>query len=535
MMKSLLALRFRALFAGLTRQGKSTNSTKKKKSGKGAVVLLSVLYLYVLAVLCGGVAFLFWTLAKPYHMLGLDWLYFAMAGTMALGFGVIGSVFTTQNQLYDAKDNDLLLSMPIPFGRILLSRLLPLMAMNLLFSGIVMVPATVVWAIAVECSLAGIFAQVLSLLWVCLLAQAIACILGWGLHLLLSRMNKSIASVVYTVVFLALYFSIYPQMGDILNAMAANGEAIADTLHTWVWPMYAMGKGALGEVLYLLAFTAIALGIFILVYWLLSVTFLRTVTARRSGKRRRLNMQEVKTEKPQSAVLRKELRRFLSCPVYLTNMGIGLLMIPGLTVAGVLLKASLLSDLGPLLPLLQPYIPMVICAMLAFCGSMVSISAPSVSLEGKSLWILKSLPVSGKTVLLSKLKFHCIMGAPLASVCGGVLSLVYGCSLPEILLCILIPGLLMLLNGLLGLLSNLKWPRFDWISEAYPCKQAAPVAISLFAMMGLPLVFGVLYYLLSGLLDPMLFLLLVFVLLAALCCLLYRVMLTWGVKKWNEL
>ncbi len=494
-----------------------------------------VLYLYVLAVLCGGIAFLFWTLAKPYHMLGLDWLYFAMAGTMALGFGVIGSVFTTQNQLYDAKDNDLLLSMPIPSGKILFSRLLPLVAMNLLFAGIVMVPATVVWAIVVECSLAGIFAQVLSLLWVCLLAQAISCVLGWGLHLLLSHMNKSIASIAYTVIFLGLYFAIYPQMGEILNAMAANGQAIADALHTWVWPMFAMGKGALGEVFYLLAFTVIALGIFALVYWLLSITFLKTVTAKHSGKRRRLSMQEIKTGKPQSAVFRKELRRFLSCPVYLTNMGIGLLMIPGLTVAGILLKDSLLSDLGPLLPFLQPYIPLVICGILAFCGSMVSISAPSVSLEGKNLWILKSLPVSGKTVLQAKLNFHCIMGVPLAAVCGGVLSLVYGCSLPEILLCVLVPGLLMLLNGLLGLLSNLKWPRFDWISEAYPCKQAAPVAISMFAMMGLPLIFGLLYYLLYDFLKPLLFLLLVFALLAALCLLLYRVMLTWGVKKWNAL
>ena len=46
--------------------------------------------------------------------MGLTWLYFAMAGTAALALSMLGSVFMTQAQLYDAKDNERLLSMPIP-------------------------------------------------------------------------------------------------------------------------------------------------------------------------------------------------------------------------------------------------------------------------------------------------------------------------------------------------------------------------------------------------------------------------------------
>ena len=46
---------------------------------------------------------------------------FATAGLMALGLSVFGSVFATQSQIYDAKDNGLLLSMPIPPRTILLS------------------------------------------------------------------------------------------------------------------------------------------------------------------------------------------------------------------------------------------------------------------------------------------------------------------------------------------------------------------------------------------------------------------------------
>lgn len=45
----------------------------------------------------------------PLCGMGLTWLYFAMAGTMALALSMLGSVFMTQAQLYDAKDNELLL------------------------------------------------------------------------------------------------------------------------------------------------------------------------------------------------------------------------------------------------------------------------------------------------------------------------------------------------------------------------------------------------------------------------------------------
>ncbi len=534
MMKALLRLRFQALFAGMTRQGRK-NTAQKKKTGKGAVILMAVLYLYVVVVICGAMGFLFWTLAGPYHALGLDWLYFAMAGTMGLGFSVFGSVFTTQNQLYAAKDNDLLLALPIPPAKILLSRMLPLMAMNLLFAGIVMVPAMVVYAIVIRISIGLLLAQLLSLLLVCLLAQGIACILGWGLHLLLSRMNKSVASILYTVLFLGIYFTVYPRMNELLTVMAASGEAIAGALESWVWPMYALGKGCLGGIGHLAAAAGICIGAFALVYWFLSLTFLRTATARKGGKRGRLNMEGLKTGSASQALVKKELRRFLGCPVYLTNMGIGLIMIPGITVAGVIFKGTLLAELGEALPLLQPYIGMIICVLLLFTGSMTAISAPSVSLEGKHLWILKSLPISTRQILLGKLKFHCLMTAPVAAVAGCVLSAVYGCEMVQILLCTVIPPMVMVLSGLLGLLCNLKWPRFDWISEAYPCKQAAPVAIVMFALMGLPLVLGAVYLLLSSFLSPSVYMALCAGLLALADFGLYRALMTWGVKKWDAL
>lgn len=530
MMRALLRVRFRALFAAFMRQ-----SQQKKKKSAGMTVLFLFLYLYLAVVICGMMGLLFFTLAEPYHVLGLDWLYFSMAGLMSLGFAVIGSVFTTQSQLYDAKDNDLLLSMPIPPRMILLSRMIPLLAMNLLFAGIVFLPAMVVYSAVIGFSFGKLILQLLSLLAVTLLAQAIACLLGWLLHLLLGKVNKSVASMVYMVAFLGIYFYVYSQAGDILNSLALSGEAIAGAFRSWVWPLYALGTACLGDLLLGLVFAVICCAVFALVYWLLSVTFLRSAVTRRSGKRRGLDLARVKASSPSRAILRAELKRFLGTPVYLTNMGLGLILVPGLAIAGVIFRSSLLDQFGPALPLLEPYIPLILCATLAFMASMTCISTPSVSLEGKNLWILKSLPVSSQQILRAKLDFHCLMAAPVTAVSGTILAAAFGCSIADSLLCGILPALLCILCGLLGLVCGLKWARFDWLSEAYPCKQSVAVLVVMFSMMGVPLVFGLAYALVQPVLSPTLFLALASAILAAASFGLYRLLMGWGARKWESL
>ena len=86
MIKSLLSVRFRALFAGMTAQGR-----KKKKRNTGMVILFAILYLYLIAAVGGVMCLTFYSLAEPYHTMGLDWLYFAIAGLMGLGLAVFGS------------------------------------------------------------------------------------------------------------------------------------------------------------------------------------------------------------------------------------------------------------------------------------------------------------------------------------------------------------------------------------------------------------------------------------------------------------
>lgn len=529
MIKTLLSLRLRALFAGMTAQGR-----QKNKRGIGTVILFVVLYLYVAAVALGMMGVMFYALAEPYHSMGLDWLYFAMAALMALGFSVIGSVFTTQSQLYDAKDNALLLSMPIPPRLILLSRVLPLLGLNMVFSCIVILPATVVYAYCIKFSFALIVGQLISLLAVTVLAQAIGCLLGWLLHLLLSKVNKSVASLVYMIAFLVPYFYLTSKANEIMTSMITQGQAIADTL-SWIWPIYALGKGSAGELLYSLGSLALCVICFGIAYAVLSATFLKAATSVSAGrKRRKLDLSRSSTATPANAIFSKELRKFLNTPVYLTNMGLGLIMTLALAVTGIWLR----KDLQPLVELLGlgEYTVLLVCGIVAYLGCMTAISCPSVSLEGKNLWILKSMPISSKNILLAKLGLHNRLAIPVNALAGLTLSIGYGCSVVEILLCTLFCGLTALLYGLIGMNAGLKWAKLDYISEAYPCKQSIAVMVAMFGSMGVPMALALLYiFVLRDHLSPMVYLISCTAALAAASYGLYKLLTTWGAKKWESL
>ncbi len=529
MIKALLSVRFRSLATMFLFCG------SKKKSSTGTTILFIFLYLYLAAVMCGMSGLLFYFLSDPYHAMELDWLYFAMAGMMSLAMAVIGSVFTTQNQLYEAKDNPLLLSMPIRPTHILLSRMVPLLAINLLFVSIIMGPAIVVYAIWVDFSLILLLLQLACIPAIALLAQAIACLLGWLLHLLMSRINKSLASVLFTAVFLVVYFAVYSNANKILSSLIINSQALADTLSAWVWPIYAMGTGCTGTLLHALAFLAICAGLFALLYQLLSATFLRTATISFSARKgRKLDLTNAKLSGTKSAIIRKELKKFLGSPVYLTNMGLGIALCPALAVCSIIFKDKVTQYLN-LLMLSPDMIALFICAILSFLVSTMCISTPSVSLEGKNLWILRSMPLSAAQILTAKLSMHILLTVPVTAITGLVLAITYQCDLLGTMFCVLIPALLALLNGLLGMVAGLKWARFDYLNDAYPCKQSIAVMVSIFGMMGIPLTLGLLYgFVLYEHLSINLFLTLCTALICAMCFGLYLLMTQWGTKQWDS-
>ena len=85
------------------------DAKKNKARSKAAVAAYIVLFVVIMLGVLGGMfTLLALSMSAPMAAAGMDWLYFALMGLLAILLGSFGSVFNTYSGLYLAKDNDLL-------------------------------------------------------------------------------------------------------------------------------------------------------------------------------------------------------------------------------------------------------------------------------------------------------------------------------------------------------------------------------------------------------------------------------------------
>lgn len=234
-----------------------------------------------------------------------------------------------------------------------------------------------------------------------------------------------------------------------------------------------------------------------------------------------------------SALLRKEWCRFTGSANYMLNCGLGVILMP-VSETVFVWKAELIRKLA-FMPAVREYIPLLAVATICLLITMNDMTAPSISMEGKNLWILQSLPVSGRHVLMAKLKL------PLLLTWISIIPLVIAVEWlirPSLLNGILIPVVVCfyaMLMAEIGLVLNLKMPNLHWTSEIVPLKQSAPVTITLFGGWLLIVAFAGIYVLLKNVVSVTVFgiLLCVVFLIAAGC--LYHWLMTKGAKIFETL
>jgi len=131
---------------------------------------------------------------------------------------------------------------------------------------------------------------------------------------------------------------------------------------------------------------------------------------------------------------------------------------------------------------------------IAICCSTTIISAPSLSMEGKSLWIVRSAPVSSGEILTAKAYLHILVSLPFILISATICNFVVRDGLVVTLLMYLLPIAVTTLFAFFGVIVNLKFPKFDWINETAAVKQGASTMITMFAGFGFLASFGLLYF-----------------------------------------
>ena len=365
--------------------------------------------------------------------------------------------------------------------------------MGLFYSGSIAVPAVVVGLIQCGLSLPRLIG---SLVWVLLITLIVLCLstlLGWVVARISVKLkSKSFLIVLLSLLFLGLYYVVYFRMvnhiQDLITGVIQFGESIRGTAN----PLYFFGRIGEGDWLAMLLWLA-AVGLILALIWLLlKKSFLSIATASAGGKKAVYREKAARQGSVGAALLRKEWMRFSSSSVYMLNCGLGVVFLVGLGVF-LLIKGKEYIGILASIPALAELLPVLLCAACCLMASMVNLTAPSVSLEGRSIWQLQSLPVTAWQVLQAKLELHLAVAALPTLFCAGIAVMLIQATVAQKLLILAVTMLFMLSFALLGLALGVRMANLNWTNENQPIKQSASVAITMFAAMGLALAIGGLY------------------------------------------
>lgn len=180
-----------------------------------------------------------------------------------------------------------------------------------------------------------------------------------------------------------------------------------------------------------------------------------------------------------AALLDREFSRFTASPNYMLNCGLGTFLMPLCAIAVLWKGGELFEMLDVMFAETEGSVTLLLCVV--FCGlvSMNFMTAPSVSLERKSLWLLQSLPVELWQIFRAKIRMQLLLtGLPLL-LCVGCTEAVYSMYWMQLLMILLFGGSYMLLMAQVGLFLGIKMPTLTWTNEIMPIKQGGAVIITL--------------------------------------------------------
>ena len=474
MLKALLQKQLRELGAAFVRSGK-TGKQRSRAGTIGYAALFAALMLLVMLSFSSMALPLVTVLAPQ----GLDWLYFVMMELSALIVSVLASAFTSYTHLFRCRDNEQLLALPIPSWMIFAVRCSGVYVTSLLYLLLVWIPAVVCYVWLVPGSGGVLLAAVPVALALTGGATILAVLLGWGVALLSQRArHKNLVIVVGSLGFLTVYYLVFIWAQNAVDALAVNAVQAGAAASRAAAPLRWLGQAAQGRLPMLLALLAAVLAGMALFGRLLAAPYLRLLTQNAGTVRAEYHAKRQKTRSLQQALLGRELRHLGASPVWLLNCALISLLLP-------VMGAVALWKADALRAFTAAYAPeelsILICGLVCAVAGMNFVAAPSISLEGRTLWLLQSLPVTPQQVLRTKLELQLLFTLPGSWLCAGCAMAALHLPLLQWVLVLAILAAFAVLTAQLGLMLGLCLPDLHWTSEAAVVKRSAASVLSMFS------------------------------------------------------
>lgn len=443
---------------------------KRKRKSTGVAILLLVLGMVGIFALYSLQA---WSMFKGLGGFGLGKLcvFHGIITTLTVML-IIGIMRVTGKA--KGNDSDFLLSLPIKKRDIIISKMVNKYLFDLFFSVVLLLPYIVMYEItAPTFSAMVLIFGIISVLFLPLLSVGISQIMEFIVIRLFNKIKigNILKSLIPTAIYIALMVLLLTKTGGYGSVQFDSMEAyfadrwISNQILQFIFDQ---------KLLSILVFAALTL-LPITIGTILQISIYGKNFGVYTNKQKDVTLK--KEQKPFRHLLKKEIINYFTTPAYLVNTIIGpILIVVASVVIAVFGTDSILGALG--LSFKASDLAFVFAMIINLLISTTSISSVSVSLEGKTIWLLRSLPISANQVFLAKLAIPLILVLPTTLIA----SIIFGILLSSAISALIIFGitlLFLLITDIAGIMINLWFPKLNWENETQVVKQSLSVLLSM--------------------------------------------------------
>lgn len=392
---------------------------------------------------------------------------------------LVFTVLRSNGILFGSRDYEMLSSLPVQAKEIISSKFGFLYLLNFLMGIIFILPAGIVWQIYDSHHLIFFFAYLVSAVFVPFVPMCIASLIGVLITAVSSKFRrKNILSLVFSFAVLGglLGIGIYSMQTGAsdgsLGVIIMEQVSRLYPLSSWFHYTNALSLG--GNV----GFWVISVLVFCIFvkivesrYARLNSYVLQCHAASPGGK---VNLRKRSVF---MAMYQKEMGRYFSSYLWVLNTGLGVALLCVISLALCVVSPETLgryAGIADVDSFLGQYAPLIIAAML-------SISCPAasaISLEGKNLWVLQSIPLSNKTFLKSKIALTLTIHAIGYMLSVAVFLIRFQFNVIQALTLLVVPVCYSIFTAVQGIYINCRFPKFDWDNEMVVVKQSMSVILS---------------------------------------------------------
>ena len=527
-------------------QDMSLFKIKSKEQSKISKIILPIVLTLIVMFSMGTYAAMLAEQLVTYNLTYIVLTIFIMITSLLT---IIEGIYKSQGILFEAKDNDLLFSLPISKSKIFFTRLFKLISFEFLYNSLFMVPAMIVYAMFEKTNINFYIISFIMLILLPIIPTIIACIIGYIIKGIASRSKaKNIVQIVLTTIMLLfIFYASFNMQGFIAN-ITQNANSINDAITKIYYPaglyIKLIQNFNILDLVTLLAINIIPAIIFV---YIASIFYFK-ITSRlgeKGNNKKKANWakDENKTFKVKtqlSGLINKEIKRFLSSPVFVINAGFGIILVAVFTIAitinfdGIIESMMHGNDIGISIDDIKAILPKIYYGFIVFASCMTSITSSMISLEGKSFNITKSLPVAPEKILLAKVLASNIISIPIVLISDVIFFVAFKINITDIVFILLASVIMPTVTALIGILMNLTYPKMDAASDTEVVKQSMSSALSVFIGMFLGIL-SIVIIIIGSKINMNLFIILELLVFSSIIFVLWKILKKYGIRKFREI